>query len=48
MFKAGLRLRFPKGVPKGYKIEFAEGKEAPAEGACDVLIDLRELKRWRE
>jgi hypothetical protein len=48
MFKAGLRLRFPKGVPKGYKIEFAEGKEVPAEGACDVLIDLRELKRWRE
>ncbi len=48
MFKAGLRIRFPKGVPKGYKIEFAQGKEAPAEGACDVLIDLRQLRRWRE
>ena len=48
MFKAGLRIRFPKGVPKGYKIEFVQGKAAPADGTYDVLIDLRELKRWRE
>ncbi len=48
MFKAGLRIRFPKGVPKGYKIEFAQGKEVPAEGSYDVLIDMRQLKRWRE
>lgn len=48
MFKAGLRLRFPKGVPKGYKIDFAQGKEVPAEDSYDVLIDMRALKRWRE
>lgn len=49
MFNAGLRTRFPKGgVPKGYKIEYAQGKEEPAEGTYDVLIDLRQLRRWRE
>ena len=48
MFKAGLRIRFPKGVPKGYKYEFTQGREMPAEGSYDVLIDMRELKRWRE
>ncbi len=48
MFKAGLRKRFPKGVPKGYKYEFAQGRAVPAEGTYDVLIDMRELKRWRE
>jgi len=48
MFKAVLRIRFPKGVPKGYKYEFAQGKEVPAEGTYDVLIDMRELRRWRE
>ena len=48
MFKALLRIRFPKGVPKGYQFEFKSGKETPAEGSYDVLIDMRQLKRWRE
>ena len=48
MFKAVLRIRFPKGVPKGYKYELTRGKAEPAPGTYDVLIDMRELKRWRE
>jgi hypothetical protein len=48
MFKACLRIRFPKGVPKGYKYEFAQGKQEPAADTYDVLIDMRELRRWRE
>jgi hypothetical protein len=48
MFKAALRIRFPKGVLKGYKYEFAQGKQEPAAGSYDVLIDMRELRRWRE
>ena len=48
MFKAVLRIRFPRGVPKGYKYEFAQGPQEPAAGTYDVLIDMRELRRWRE
>jgi hypothetical protein len=35
-------------VLKGYKYEFAQGKQEPAAGSYDVLIDMRELRRWRE
>lgn len=48
MFQLAMQRRFPKGVPKGYKFEFNQGTQEPAADSYDVLIDLRELKRWRE
>lgn len=48
MFRLALLKRYPKGVPKGYKYTFQQGTAEPAEGTYDVLIDLRQLQRWRE
>jgi len=45
--QGGFAHSFSKGSAKGYKYEFAQGKRRPLRH-LDVLIDMRELKRWRE
>jgi hypothetical protein len=45
--KAALRERFPTGLPKGQRIDYAQGKEPPAVGVADVVIDMRQMKQWR-
>jgi hypothetical protein len=47
MVKAALRERFPAGLPKGRSIDYAQSKEPPADGAADVVIDMRQMKQWR-
>ncbi|MBI2515372.1 MAG: hypothetical protein HYV95_00500 [Opitutae bacterium] len=48
MFKAAMRERFPRGLPNGQSVVFTHGQKLPAEGAYDVVIDLRKLKQWRD
>jgi hypothetical protein len=47
MVKAALRERFPAGLPHGQRIDYAQGKGPPADGAADVVIDMRQMKQWR-
>ncbi len=48
MVKAALRERFPAGLPKGQKVEITQSLHEPtaADGACDLVIDLRKMKDW--
>jgi hypothetical protein len=48
MFTAALRERYPEGLPKGQQVELELGKQPPAEGSCDFVIDMRNMKHWRE
>ena len=46
MFKAAVNERFPGSkLPKGGSFTFASGREEPAAGAYDVVIDMRKLKQ---
>lgn len=45
MFKAALHERFPDKLPKGGSYTFESGREEPAEGAYDLVIDMRKLKQ---
>ncbi|HVU17240.1 MAG TPA: glucosyltransferase domain-containing protein [Candidatus Didemnitutus sp.] len=47
MFNAAVRERYPEGLPKGASIDLALGKQAPADGAADVVIDMRKLRSGR-
>lgn len=48
IFKAAMHEHFPKGLPNGHTVAFAHGPKQPAEGAYDVVIDMRKLKQWRD
>jgi hypothetical protein len=48
MFGAAVHDRYPEGLPKGQSVELGLGKQAPAEGSCDFVIDMRKLKHWRQ
>jgi hypothetical protein len=45
MFKAALHERFADKLPKGGSYTFASGREVPADGAYDMVIDMRKLKQ---
>lgn len=47
MFKAALNERFPGKLPKGGSYTVAAGREAPADQAYDIVIDMRKLKHFR-
>jgi hypothetical protein len=47
MVQAALRERFLSGLPPGQRIDYAQGKEPPADGTADVVIDMRQMKQWR-
>jgi len=47
MFKCALRERFGHKLPKGVSYTLTLGREAPAPGAYDLVIDMRKLSRWR-
>jgi hypothetical protein len=41
MFLQALRVRFPEGLPGGHEVSYAQGREPPAPGRFDVVIDMR-------
>lgn len=45
MFKSALHDRFQDKLPKGGSYTFASGREVPAQGAYDLVIDMRKLKQ---
>lgn len=46
MFKAAINDRFPASkLPKGGSYTFASGRDEPAPGAYDLVIDMRKLKQ---
>jgi hypothetical protein len=47
MFKAALHERFPEKAPQDFRYSFASGRKEPERNTQDVVVDLRELKRWR-
>lgn len=47
MFKAALHERFPEKTPQDFRYSFASGRKEPPREGHDVVVDLRELKRWR-
>jgi hypothetical protein len=48
MGKAALRERFPAGLPNGWRIDIVQGsKKPPVDGAADVVIDMRQMRQWR-
>lgn len=47
MFKAALHERFPEKTPRDFRYSFASGRKEPERNTQDLVVDLRELKRWR-
>jgi hypothetical protein len=47
MFKAALHERFPEKLPQDFRYSFASGRKEPERSAQDLVLDLRDLKRWR-
>jgi hypothetical protein len=47
MFKCAMRERFGHKLPKGISYTVTLGRDAPAKGAYDLVIDMRKLSRWR-
>jgi hypothetical protein len=48
MFKAAVRSRFPEKLPKGGRYTVDAGKGEPADGAYDLVVDMRKLQALRE
>jgi hypothetical protein len=48
MVKAALRERFPAGLPNGRRIDIVvQGKKPPVDGAADIVINMRQMRQWR-
>jgi len=47
MFAAAVQARFPEGIPPQFRINFAQGRTPPAAGSDAVVIDLRQLRKFR-
>ena len=47
MFKAALHERFPEKAAQDFRYSFASGRKEPDRSAQDMVVDLRELRRWR-
>jgi hypothetical protein len=48
MFKDAMRQRFGPKLPKGISFTVTLGREAPAAGQYDLVIDMRKLRNRRE
>jgi len=48
MFKAAVRSRFPEKLPKGGRYTVDAGRSEPADGAYDLVVDMRKLQALRE
>ncbi len=47
MFRCAVRERLGPNLPKAVSFTITVGRESPASGAHDLVIDMRKLSKWR-